>query len=165
MQLEFIPVDGDERLRALSDLADRIWHEYFPFLLSAKQIDYMVEKFQSYDAIARQIADGYEYYLIAASGAPIGYIGVRYDPQALFLSKLYLRADCRGKGYASQAFAFVSALARKRSLPAIELTCNKHNEHSLDVYRKKGFQIVSSEVTDIGEGYVMDDYVMRLDPA
>ena len=35
--------------------------------------------------------------------------------------------------------------------------------HSLDVYRAKGFKQIDSVVTDIGNGFVMDDYIMQLD--
>ena len=35
------------QLQEVAELAEVIWHEYFPFLLSKDQIDYMVEKFQT----------------------------------------------------------------------------------------------------------------------
>ena len=56
-------------------------------------------------------------------------------------------------------------LAKLRGLHRIWLTCNKHNDHSLEVYRHWGFQTIAEDVTDIGNGYVMDDYILeyRLD--
>ena len=47
-------------------------------------------------------------------------------------------------------------------MKAIYLTCNKHNEHSLAVYRKKGFKVIDEAETDIGQGFIMDDYIMEL---
>ena len=38
---------------------------------------------------------------------------------------------------------------------------NKNNTKTLDIYKHLGFEIVREEVTDIGEGYVMDDYVLE----
>lgn len=39
------------------------------------------------------------------------------------------------------------------------LTVNKHNDPAIEVYRHWEMKIIRSEVTDIGNGYVMDDYV------
>ena len=43
----------------------------------------------------------------------------------------------------------------------VYLTVNKHNYHAIDVYKKTGFVIAKEAVTDIGNGYVMDDYVFE----
>ena len=36
---------------------------------------------------------------------------------------------------------------------------NKYNADTIAVYEKLGFELLRSEVTDIGNGYVMDDFV------
>ena len=40
------------------------------------------------------------------------------------------------------------------------LNVNKRNEKAIRAYRRNGFTIVESEKIDIGNGFVMDDYVM-----
>ena len=52
-------------------------------------------------------------------------------------------------------------ICKLRGLDKIWLTCNKNNTKTLDIYKHLGFEIVREEVTDIGEGYVMDDYVLE----
>jgi len=47
-------------------------------------------------------------------------------------------------------------------LSRIQLTVNKGNSGSISVYEHWGFVTVDSVVTDIGCGFVMDDYVMEL---
>ena len=85
---------------------------------------------------------------------------MEYEKDALFLSKLYLAKEYRGKGLASKMFVFIERQAVDNGYNKIYLTCNKYNRHSLDVYAKKGFEIIESVVTDIGSGFVMDDYVL-----
>lgn len=46
---------------------------------------------------------------------------------------------------------------------SIYLTCNKYNQHSLDVYHRKGFYDIDAVVSDIGHGFVMDDYILQKD--
>ena len=45
----------ENEINELAELASEIWHEYWPCILTAEQIDYMVEKFQSKKAIKEQI--------------------------------------------------------------------------------------------------------------
>ena len=83
----------------------------------------------------------------------------------MFLSKLYLKKAYRGKGYASTLLKQAIAFAKESKLNKIYLTCNKFNTHSLDVYKKKGFYEIDAVQTDIGHGFIMDDYILQLDIA
>ena len=153
----------DEELREVSVLAEKIWHECFVGIISEAQIDYMVGKFQSYNAMKEQISDqGYSYYAVRDNGDLCGYIGMKPEEGSrFFLSKLYLRKDKRNKGIASQMLEKVISEAKAAGKSSVYLTVNKHNRHAIDVYIKKGFRMISDAVTDIGGGFVMDDYIME----
>lgn len=153
---------GIEETRALAALADEIWHEYFSSLLAPEQIDYMVEKFQSEAALAKAMEEGYLYFLAYEDGKLIGYCGVHPEEERLFLSKLYLKKEYRGRGLASQLLAKAFETAREQGKRAVYLTCNKYNKNSLEIYRAKGFRQIDAVETDIGHGFIMDDYVMEL---
>ncbi|MBP3338314.1 MAG: GNAT family N-acetyltransferase [Lachnospiraceae bacterium] len=158
-----IRVETDEQLKTLAEKANIVWHEFFPCILTGGQIDYMVEKFQSYDAMKNQMKnDGYEYYFITADDKILGYTGIKKEEERLFLSKLYLLKENRGKGYASEAFKFLINYCKENDLKSIYLTVNKQNEHTIAVYKQKGFEVIDTQVADIGNGYVMDDYIMEL---
>lgn len=148
-------------LREVAALASEIWHECFEGIISRGQIDYMVEKYQSLQAMCDQIdQQGYSYLAVRESGELCGYIGIK--PEAddrLFLSKLYLRSDKRGRGIGSQMLERVKAEAKAAGKSRIYLTVNKHNDRAIGVYEKAGFRRTDSTVTDIGSGYVMDDYI------
>lgn len=154
---------GDENIGALAALAHEIWHEYWPFLLSEEQISYMVEKFQSEAAIIRQrTEENYRYYFIAgAGGERVGYFGVAAKQGYLFLSKLYVKSDFRHQGIGARAFEKIKQLAEESGHDKIRLTVNRNNEKTIKAYFKYGFEIIAQEVTDIGNGFVMDDYIME----
>ncbi len=163
-RIKLVEVKTEQQIEATAALADEIWHEWFPSILSAEQIDYMVDKFQSVPAVTKQLADGYTYYILRKGDARIGYTAIRTDADGrLFLSKIYIKKEYRGNGYASEVFAFLKDYCREHNLCAIWLTVNKHNDNSIAVYKKSGFHIVGEDVTDIGNGYVMDDYFFQLD--
>ena len=163
MAVNITEVTNDSELREVAELAEKIWHECFPGIISAAQIDYMVEKFQSYGAMQAQInGQGYSYLAVREDGELCGYIGMKPENGSrFFLSKLYLRADKRGRGIASAMLERVFSEAKRAGKTSVYLTVNKHNDHAVEVYRHKGFETVELVVTDIGSGFVMDDFVME----
>lgn len=153
-----------EEAKDLAALADEIWHEYFPCILSQGQIDYMLKRFQSEKAVLEQLGDGYIYCFIRSGGDVCGYMCIRPEEKRLFLSKLYIKAEYRGRGMASWAMCFIRGFCKGKELSEIYLHVNKYNEHSIAVYSHLGFGIADSCVDDIGSGYVMDDYIMTMRP-
>lgn len=157
-----IKAENDKQIQEIAELAEIIWHEHFVPIIGKEQVEYMVDKFQSYRALKEQIENDYEYYQIINSGEFCGYCGIHQeDDGRLFLSKLYLKKEARGRHLASQAFEFLKALCKERNLSAIWLTCNKHNDDSLAVYRHFGFETIDTQEADIGNGFIMDDYIME----
>lgn len=163
--VKLIPVETDEQIAALAEIADEVWHEWFSSIISEAQINYMLEKFQSVGAITEQIRNnGYKYYFIHRNGVHMGYTGIHgEDDGRLFLSKIYLKKEYRGKGYAHKTFDFLRDYCRENGYKAIWLTVNKHNDNSIAVYKKTGFKLIGEGAADIGSGFVMDDYYFQLD--
>lgn len=165
MSLQFKPVETEAEQERLAVLASEIWNEYWPALIGQDQTDYMVEKYQSLDAIRRDMADnGYEYwFLIDDEGNVVGYTGGHDEDETnrFFISKIYLLKDERGKGYASQVIRFYEDLCADRGFDAMYLTVNKHNDLGIRAYDTKGFKTIEEVETDIGEGFIMDDFIME----
>lgn len=156
----FIKVQKDQ-IEELAVLASSIWHEYWQILLSGEQIEYMVKTFQSAEAIQNQYRyDFYTYYFINENGENIGYFGISEREDYLFLSKLYISKDFRSKGLGKKAFKKIKEQAAIKGYNEIRLTVNKYNKNTIQVYKKWGFKIIDAVVTDIGCGFVMDDYIM-----
>ena len=103
----------------------------------------------------------YEYFLFSYEYTFAGFAGIHEENGSLFLSKLYVHKDFRGKKIASYMFRKFIEICKMRNLNKIWLTCNRFNESTLAVYEHLGFQKVRTEVTDIGQGYVMDDYILE----
>ncbi len=145
-------------IKELALLASEIWHEYWPCILTSEQIDYMVDKFQSENAIINQIEnENYTYYFLKVDEKTAGYTGVSDYKDYLFLSKLYIKKEFRHKELGKKAFEEIKKLGFNR----IQLTVNKYNKNTIDAYLKYGFKIIDKAVTDIGNGFVMDDYIME----
>jgi diamine N-acetyltransferase len=153
------PADVAETAR----LADVIWREHYLPIIGRQQVDYMLAKFQSAQAIAAQVADGYEYYLIVHHGQRAGYAAVAADgdTSSLLLSKIYVGKSLRGHGLGKKALAFIEDLCRQRGIRTIWLTVNKNNTASIAWYERVGFVNAGPIIQDIGGGFVMDDFKME----
>lgn len=166
--MRFEPIGTEDQIEHLATMATEIWREYWPAIIGQEQTDYMGEKFQSFPSLSHDILDeSYEYWFLVDEKDDedriVGYTGILVHPEdkSLFISKLYMYANERGKGYASRAVHFFEHLCETRHLERMYLTVNKHNELAIRAYKKLGFETIESVETDIGNGFIMDDYIME----
>jgi len=144
----------------IAGLADIIWREHYTPIIGKAQVDYMLGHFQSAEAISKQIAGGMVYFLMLKEDRLVGYLAIQKRGQELFLSKIYLLREYRGLGMGKAALDFIAERARELGCTSIALTVNKNNDRSIKAYLKMGFENKGGRVTDIGDGFVMDDYLM-----
>ncbi len=146
----------------IEKLADVIWRKHYIPITGVGQVEHMLKKYQTAQAISKQVEDeGFEYFIVAYNKIPVGYIAIRKEEDKLFLSKIYVLSAYRGKKIGKAAMQFVEEKARMYGLKTIMLTVNKNNTNSIKAYEKLGFVNVRALVKDIGAGYVMDDYQME----
>lgn len=159
--LKATQVTTDSQILAVADLAREIWTEHFTPIIGVGQVEYMLANIQSADAIGRGIRqEGFDYFLINEGMDDVGYFAISADDNELFLSKLYIRSACRGKGLGRKALDHIERVGRDNGLETVWLTVNKYNSKVIDIYKKVGFVIESENVKDIGGGFIMDDYKM-----
>ena len=148
-----------EQIAAVAALARETWTQHYVPIIGAAQVAYMLAKFQSAEAIARQIAaEGYEYYLAPNEG----YLALVPEPakKSLLLSKIYVKAARRGTGLGRAMVTFAETRGVELGCRELWLTVNRHNRGSIAFYERLGFRKTRAVATDIGGGFVMDDWWM-----
>ena len=158
---DIITAKTKEQFILIERLGKVVWREHYTSIIGEKQVEYMLNKFQTAKVIETQVSEGYQYYIISQKDSPAGYFAIRKDNDALFLSKLYVLQDFRGQGIGKLAMKYIENEANKFNCNTISLTVNKYNTNSIKVYEKIGFKNTGAVVMDIGNGYVMDDYTME----
>jgi diamine N-acetyltransferase len=152
-------VESREQVEAVAALARETWMRHYVPIVGRAQVEYMLERFQSAEAIARQIgAEGYEYYWVPGAG----YLALVPDAAAgrVMLSKIYVKADRRGTGLGRAMVEFAEARCAELGGRELWLTVNKDNGGSIAFYERMGFRKTGPLVQDIGGGFVMDDWRM-----
>lgn len=148
-----------EGINVVSLLAHEIFREHFTPLIGVRQVEYMLQKFQRPDTLFCQMQEGYSYTLVYQGKEAIGYFSLLPYPDTMFLSKFYLRREFRGQGIGRLMMEEI--FRRSKDKQMVYLHVNKQNTGSIAAYEKMGFSIVGSPVTEIGGGFVMDDYRME----
>lgn len=144
-----------------SKFASEVFIDYYNNLIGNKQATYMANLFLSKQKINELIDNGAMFRLLVEDDKIIGFSEYLKEENKVFLSKLYVQKDYRGKGYGRILFEDCLDYTKRCGLDTIYLTVNKHNTPSYETYLHLGFKVTDSVVNDIGEGYVMDDYIME----
>lgn len=160
MEIHIKQVTPNE-IEPLCRLAWDIWTEHYTPIIGSPQVEYMLKKYQSPEAVRQYLKQGYKCYFILYDKAIAGYFMYKTDKD-MFLSKLYVEKNYRGRGCAAAAIDFLKKECRKKGIGRIWLTVNKNNTGSIAAYKKLGFNICDQCKTDIGGGFFMDDYIMEL---
>ena len=151
-----------EYIAEIQALARRIWDEAYSEILSKEQIDYMLQMMYSEEVITEELLSGTVWYLIVVNDKPCGYLSyVLAEDNSVKLSKIYIEKDFRGTSIVVDALDRVKQYAVRNGKDYVYLTVNKNNKAAIRAYEKNGFVITASVVTDIGQGFVMDDYIMK----
>lgn len=141
-------------------LAHTIWHEHYISIITLAQIEYMLKKFNSVKAINKRAQEGVLFYYMTFNDIPVGYLAIEIKPDYLYINKLYVLKDYRGNKIAKKAMFFAESMAKDKGKEHMKLHVNKYNTNSILAYKKMGFVNSESVVTDIGSGFIMDDYLM-----
>ncbi len=155
---------GEGDIPVIAALARKTWQACYPGMISAGQIEYMLDMMYSEEVLRREIAGGdIRYDLLRLAGRAAGYVS--YGPGEregeLKLHKLYVDPDLQRRGLGGELLDHVEEYARRAGFRAIALQVNRRNPYGLPFYRKHGFRVRQERRTDIGGGFVMDDYIME----
>ena len=153
-------------LEPVARLAREIWYLHYPGIITVGQIDYMLEQRYRPEVIGSQIASREAWWDKIEYGSFLAGFAC-YEPGAqpasIKLDKLYVHPKTQGLGLGSALIRHVQERSLDRGFSTIYLQVNKGNTASIAFYRKSGFDVTERVTVDIGNGYVMDDFVMSRD--
>lgn len=146
---------------ALADLAALIWRRHYPGIISVEQIDYMLASRYHPPLIRQSLARG-DRWDVGREGETLVAFAHSFPLEggAVKLDKLYVHPDRQRQGLGARLLARVETRALAQGRSHLLLRVNRRNAQAIAAYRKYGFYIAREVVEDIGEGFVMDDWVM-----
>lgn len=148
----------------IQQIAETTWWPTYEPIVAPGQVRYMLDKFYSADAIAQQMAENEQVFLILSENdIPVGFAAYgprKENPDIFKLHKLYCLPETQGRGYGRMLIEKVEEGVKAAGRNILELNVNRFN-NAKTFYEYLGFNLAYSEDIDIGEGYFMNDYVLR----
>lgn len=164
----FVAVRTPDEIGQLAKLGGHIWRSHYPAIIGWEQTEYMLAHYHSEAIIGQQIASGELAYFLFHQAQDKedqtwqGYLAFGIRKKECLLSKLYVLPELQGQGLGRRALDFAIDHARAAGCSSLVLGVNRHNFQALEAYLSWGFVVDRPLVADIGQGFIMDDYWLRL---
>ena len=154
----------DDQFTDVRAIAFEVWPKTYGAILSEEQLDYMLDMMYSVAALQEQAnLKKHLFVLIYAHDEVVGFASYEHnvnDSGKTKIHKIYILSSQQGKGTGKTLIDYIEQQALAFGDKALFLNVNKYNS-AIHFYQKIGFEIAKEEVIDIGNGFVMDDYVME----
>jgi len=165
----------------IRSVSERTWPSTYGHIISQEQIDFMLDWMYSDASLEKQMHTGCEFYIASIKNEDgqwdgIGFCSVSPDDKeegennstekvegakAHKLNKLYVLPSAQGTGAGKALLNKCIEVTKAAGSNSIFLQVNKLNT-AYTFYLKHGFIKEAEFKFDIGNGFYMDDYVMRL---
>lgn len=161
--IEIRPISKKD-FKTIQEIASKSWETTYRELLSEEQYDYMLDKMYSLDALLIQTdIQNHEFILALEDKKALGFASyeINYDnKRKTKIHKLYILPDQQKKGVGKLLIDEVTDIAKSHKESIITLNVNRFNK-ALNFYNRIGFEIIGEEDINIGNGYLMEDYILE----
>jgi diamine N-acetyltransferase len=148
---------------SIQTIAQETWPITYGAILSATQLEFMMDMMYSNASLTQQIQGKQLFYMVKVVNKTIAFFAIEhhYQNEAVTrIHKIYLLPETQGKGIGKQLLDYIATLAIEHDSKKISLNVNRYNK-ALHFYQKIGFTIIKEEDIEIGNGYLMEDYRME----
>lgn len=145
-------------------IAHLTWPETFREILSPQQITYMLDWMYSLSSLQEQVeVKGHRFLIAQDEDEFVGFLSYQseYNGDAKTkIHKIYILPSTQGKGVGKELINHTSKIAQQHANSSLILNVNRYNK-ALDFYKRMGFDIVGQEDIDIGNSFLMEDFILE----
>jgi GNAT superfamily N-acetyltransferase len=162
----------------IRSVSERTWPSTYGHIISQEQIDFMLDWMYSDESLEKQMDSGCVFYIASIKKEneqweAVGFCSVSPEEEennstekvegskAHKLNKLYVLPTAQGTGAGKALLNKSIEVAKASGSSSLFLQVNKQND-AYTFYLKHEFVKEQEFKFDIGNGFFMDDYVMRL---
>jgi len=150
----------------IQELADKIWWPTYGAILSKEQSDYMLDMMYSTAHLHQQMNElHHQYFIIFKDDKPAGYLSIEtVDSHLYIFQKVYSLPELHGIGIGR--FIIEKGVEYLKSIAphpfTVMLYVNRENP-AYGFYKHVGFKDDGTRDYDIGRGYQMNDYILKME--
>jgi GNAT superfamily N-acetyltransferase len=153
-KLEFSEVD------IVRNLAYEIWPIVYQNMISKEQITYMLSWMYNLEVLQNAHKSGDSFFIFTKENVPVGFIHLNPQHDVLKLQKIYILPEHQKTGIGKKFLDHATYVAQENTFSRISLQVNRENP-AVNFYLNNGFSISKEEDFDIGNGFLMNDFIME----
>ncbi len=151
-------------IEAIQQVANETWPITFESILSPVQIDYMLNWMYNSEILGKTIQlENNVFWLYEIENKVVAFTGIEHNYQSEAITrihKIYVSPEAQGQKIGLKLIQHIEQEALKHNSSRLNLNVNRFN-NAVKFYEHIGFQIIDEENIDIGNGFLMEDYVME----
>ena len=162
MSVEISPVLAVD-VEVVAALARVVWQDAYSGIITQAQIDYMLEQRYNPQRLQEELNTPgiwWDKALVEGGLAAFSSTLLTSTPGEMKLDKLYVDPARQRLGLGARLIEHVAQRALGLGCHTLILAVNKHNTRAIAAYKKSGFVEREAVRVDIGNGFVMDDFIM-----
>ncbi len=148
----------------IQQLAQQVWYITYGPLQPKEKVDYLYELMYSTSSLTQQMEEKHHCFLLAKDETGfLGYASYELNCSNQLktkIHKIYVMPNAQGKGVGKELVAVIASIASGKGNTILSLNVFRHNP-AINFYQKIGFSKAAEEKIDVGNGFVMDDFVME----
>jgi ribosomal protein S18 acetylase RimI-like enzyme len=152
-----------EELEVVKNLAYRIWPIAYKEILSLEQLEFMLNWMYSIQTLQDNWKNGHFYFAISMDEQDVGFLDLEPNNPIegnMKIQKIYVLPEFQGMGIGYELMKQAFDFAKENQMNSMTLQVNRNNK-AVEFYKKFGFEIIDEQDFDIGNGYYMNDFIMR----
>lgn len=158
-----ISIAQKSQLFIIKELAYTIWPVAYGEILSKEQLDYMLDLIYTIESLEKQVDSSHVFLLVEEDDQFIGFASYELNfenSNKTKIQKLYVLPEIQGKGIGKHLINHIKQIAIDNKNSGLILNVNRFNK-AKEFYLKYGFEITKEIKINIGNDYIMDDYIME----
>jgi diamine N-acetyltransferase len=155
-----IDIVDESSIPVIQSIAEATWRPTYGNILTEEQTLFMLEMMYSEEVLKSQFAKCI-FQILYFNEKAVGFSCIEFINSGYSkLHKIYFLPETQGRGLGKVMIDAVANKAKELGSKSLILNVNRKNKAQL-FYEKLGFEIIGEEDIDIGNGYWMNDFIMR----
>lgn len=150
-------------LPLIRQLAEQTFHVTYLPLQPKEKVEYLFDMMYSPPSLADQFNKGQCFIIARDKSGNLGYASYEINCKkegTTKIHKIYVLPTAQGKGVGKRLIGAIAETALQNKNQILSLNVYRKNP-AIEFYQKIGFKIAEEVNIDVGNGFIMNDYVME----
>jgi ribosomal protein S18 acetylase RimI-like enzyme len=150
-------------LLLIRQLAEQTFHITYLPLQPKEKVDYLFDLMYHPTSLSEQMKNGQRFIIAKDETGSQGYASYEINCKKIGLTKihkLYVLSTAQGKGVGKILVNSIAKIAKENKNKTLSLNVYRQNP-AIEFYEKLGFKKVEEVNIDVGNGFMMNDFVME----